>query len=66
MERALTGRELEVLKWAAYGKTSREISEILIISVNTVNFHMKNAMSKLETVNKTATVARASMLGLLN
>lgn len=66
MEKSLTGREIEVLKWAAHGKTSREISEILIVSVNTVNFHMKNAKSKLETVNKTAAVARASKLGLLN
>lgn len=66
MEKKLTDREIEVLKWSSYGKTSREVSEILIISVNTVNFHVKNAMMKLETANKTATVARASMLGLLN
>jgi LuxR family transcriptional regulator len=66
MEKQLTNREIEVLKWTAYGKTSREVSEILIISVNTVNFHVKNAMAKLQTVNKTATVARASVLGLLN
>ena len=66
MGKKLTNREIEVLKWASYGKTSREISEILIISVNTVNFHVKNAMMKLETANKTATVARASMLGLLS
>lgn len=66
MEKKLTNREIEVLKWASYGKTSREISEILIISVNTVNFHVKNAMMKLQTANKTATVARASVLGLLS
>jgi DNA-binding CsgD family transcriptional regulator len=66
MEKKLTDREIEVLKWSSYGKTSREVSEILIISVNTVNFHVKNAMMKLETANKTATVARASMLGLLS
>jgi len=66
METKLTNREIEILKWSSYGKTSREVSEILRISTNTVNFHIKNAMSKLQTANKTATVARASNLGLLN
>ncbi|HEV7372740.1 LuxR C-terminal-related transcriptional regulator [Arenibaculum sp.] len=65
MEKKLTNREIEVLKWSSYGKTAQEVSEIMIISVNTVNFHVKNAMMKLDTPNKTATVARASILGLL-
>lgn len=64
--RPLTPREIEVLKWAADGKTSSEISEILVISVDTVNFHVKNAIHKLNAANKTAAVARAAMLGLLN
>ncbi|MFL6624799.1 MAG: autoinducer binding domain-containing protein [Sulfurifustaceae bacterium] len=62
----LTNREIEVLKWAADGKTSGEISEILVISVDTVNFHVKNAIQKLRTANKTAAVVRAAMLGLFN
>ncbi len=66
MDEKLTGREIEVLRWSASGKTSSEISEILVISVNTVNFHVKNAILKLKTANKTAAVARATMLGLLN
>ena len=64
-ERELTEREVEVLKWAADGKTSGEISTILLISVDTVNFHVKNAVTKLKTTNKTAAVVRAAMLGLL-
>jgi LuxR family transcriptional regulator len=64
-ERGLTEREVEVLKWAADGKTSGEISKILVISVDTVNFHVKNAVMKLKTTNKTAAVVRAAMLGLL-
>jgi DNA-binding CsgD family transcriptional regulator len=64
-ERGLTDREIEVLKWAADGKTSSEISKILAISVDTVNFHVKNAVTKLKTTNKTAAVVRAAMLGLL-
>lgn len=61
----LTEREVEVLKWVADGKTSTEIAMILLISVYTVNFHVKNAVAKLKTTNKTAAVARAAMLGLL-
>ena len=63
---ALTDREVEVLKWTADGKTTGEISDILTISDNTVNFHVKNAMQKLQASNKTAAAVRAAMMGLLN
>jgi len=63
---ALTKREVEVLKWTADGKTSGEISDLLSVSENTVNFHVRNAVSKLQSANRTAAVVRAAMLGLLN
>jgi LuxR family transcriptional regulator, quorum-sensing system regulator SolR len=59
----LTEREIQVLQWTADGKTTGQISDILAISENTVNFHVKNAVVKLQTKNKTAAVA---MLGLLH
>jgi LuxR family transcriptional regulator len=62
----LTEREIEVLKWTADGKTSREIADILAVSDNTVNFHIKNAVAKLRTANKTAAAVRAALLGLFN
>jgi LuxR family transcriptional regulator len=62
----LTYREVEVLKWTADGKTSGEISDILSVSGNTVNFHIKNVICKMQVANKTAAVVRAAMLGLLN
>lgn len=62
----LTEREVEVLKWTADGKTSGEIADILSVSDNTVNFHIKNAIAKLGTSNKTAAAVRAAMLGLFN
>ena len=61
----LTAREVEVLKWTADGKTSGEISDLLSVSDATVNFHVKNAVTKLQTANKTAAVVRAAMLGML-
>jgi len=62
----LTGRELEVLKWTADGKSSQDIADILIVSKNTVDFHVKNAVAKLQAANKTAAVVRAAMFGYLN
>ena len=61
----LTEREREVLKWTADGKSASEISDILIVSKNTIDFHIKNAIPKLKTSNKTAAVVRAVILGLL-
>ena len=65
MMNRLTSREVEVLRWTAFGKTSKETSEILNISINTVNFHIKNTMSKLGTVNRASTVASAIKIGVL-
>lgn len=61
----LTPREVEVLRWTADGKTSNLISEILMISERTVNFHLNNAARKLNASNKTSAVAIAAALGLL-
>jgi LuxR family transcriptional regulator, quorum-sensing system regulator SolR len=62
----LTAREIEVFKWTADGKSAQEIADILVLSKNTVDFHIKNAIGKLETANKTAAVVRAAFLGLLS
>ena len=61
----LSSREVEVLQWTGDGKTSAEISEILNISERTVNFHIGNAMTKLNAANKAAAVVRAAVLGML-
>lgn len=61
----LSIREIEVLRWTGDGKTSAEVADILNISERTVNFHVTNAMNKLNTPNKTAAVIRAAMLGML-
>lgn len=62
----LTEREKEVLKWSAVGKTIPDISEILLISVDTVRFHTRNVLNKLNVANRTAAVAHAVYLGLLD
>lgn len=62
----LTSREIEVLRWTADGKTTSQISDILLISDHTVNFHIKNAVFKLQTKNKTAAAVRAALMGILS
>lgn len=61
----LTAREKEILRWTADGKTSEDISNILSLSVNTVNFHVKQVQAKLNAVNKTQAVVKALMLHLM-
>lgn len=63
---SLTDRELEVLKWSADGKSSQEIADIFAVSKHTVDFHVRNAVNKLQVANKTAAVVRAAILGYLN
>jgi DNA-binding CsgD family transcriptional regulator len=62
----LTKREVECVRWAAVGKTDREISMILSRSHATVRFHIKNAGEKLNTVNRSQTIFKAAQLGFLN
>jgi LuxR family transcriptional regulator len=61
----LTDREAEVLRWTGDGKTTGEISSILAISNNTVNYHLKNATAKLQAANKTSAVVIALTRGML-
>jgi len=46
-DETVTARERQVLKLVAEGKTSREIAELLFISVRTVEHHRANFMKKL-------------------
>lgn len=62
----LTDREKEVLRWTAAGKTIPVISEILLISPDTVRFHTRKALEKLNVANRAAAVAHAAYFGLLD
>lgn len=62
---SLTPRECECLKWTARGKSSWVISEILNLSERTVNFHISNAMGKLDVTSRTHAVAKSLYHGLI-
>lgn len=55
----LTSREIQILRNLALGKSDREISTDLMISVKTVNHHVGNIMLKLDARNRTHAVAKA-------
>lgn len=61
----LTKRELDVLGWTAQGKTAWEVSVILGMSEKTVNFHLGNAMRKLEVTSKHQAVLKCVAAGIL-
>lgn len=59
IEADLSVREQEVLELVARGDTNKEVAATLYISENTVNFHMKNILSKLHLKNRTQVAAWA-------
>lgn len=61
----LTSREHDVLQLIAQGATNREIAEKLVITENTVNFHVKNILTKLHLRNRAEAVAYAFRTGLV-
>lgn len=62
----LTARQIEVLSWTADGKTAEQVALILGVSLHTIHYHLKNAITRLGAGNKLAAVAMAIRLGLLN
>jgi DNA-binding CsgD family transcriptional regulator len=66
MERGtLSPRELEILTWAAKGKTYRETALILGIGYDSVHSQVNSLRLKLNAVNMTHAVARGYELGLI-
>ena len=61
----LSKREVECLRWAAIGKTDREIGMIVGRSHATIRYHVNRASAKLGSVNRAQTVFKASQLGYL-
>ena len=62
---ALTDREREVLDLLVQGVTSnRELAERLVVSENTVKYHLRNILDKLHLQNRAQVVAYAVRQGI--
>ncbi len=62
---ALSGREREVVRLVALGRSGPEIADELRIAHNTVRTHVRNAMTKSGTRSRAHLVARALGEGLV-
>src|SRR5215471_7926418 len=64
---SLTEREREVLDLLVQGVTSnRELAERLVVSENTVKYHLRNILDKLHVQNRAQVVAFAVRHGMVN
>ncbi|MCC7697939.1 helix-turn-helix transcriptional regulator [Janthinobacterium sp. EB271-G4-7A] len=61
----LTTREMECLQWIMAGKSSWEISRILLRSEGTINFHVSNAKKKFNVQTRQQAVLKAIKAGFL-
>jgi len=64
-DEGLTPREMDVLRLIRDGHRNKEIAALLEISETTVNFHIKNLVSKLRANDRTHAVTVAMRRGLL-
>ena len=62
---ALTGRELDVLRLIAAGKSNQRIARELVVTLDTVKKHVSHVLGKLGAANRTEAVTRARQLGLI-
>jgi DNA-binding NarL/FixJ family response regulator len=56
--RALTSRQMELLRLVAAGKSTQQIADALFLSPRTVRKHLENIFERLGVTNRTAAVVR--------
>jgi DNA-binding CsgD family transcriptional regulator len=61
-----TASEIDILRWAAMGKTNPEIAEILGMTDRNVNTVLIRLTERLSALNKGHTVIKAIELGLFS
>jgi DNA-binding CsgD family transcriptional regulator len=65
-DRVITDRQIEILRLAAQGLSGRQIAEQLVVSPSTVKTHFENSYARLGVRNRSAAVAEAIRLGLVD
>ncbi|QIE90816.1 LuxR family transcriptional regulator [Pseudomonas nitroreducens] len=62
----LTEKEREVLSLLSRSMSNKEIARAMVVSEETIKWHMKNLFSKFNAAGRKHVVARARMLGLVD
>lgn len=62
----LSARELEILQLLANGCSNKDVSERLVVSVETVKTHVKHILAKLGARHRAQAVAIALRAGLIS
>jgi DNA-binding NarL/FixJ family response regulator len=62
---SLTEREVELLRLMVEGRSNKDIAHALALSENTVKYHIKNILQKLDVHNRTEAAAHAVRAGLV-
>jgi DNA-binding NarL/FixJ family response regulator len=58
----LTSQELVVSRLAAQGRSNREIADELVVSIKTIEYHLRNAFAKLDVTSRRQLAARLTEL----
>ena len=61
----LTKRQIEILNLLALGLSNKEIADRLMVSENTIKYHLKKILQKTNAQNRTEAVAMAMNSGIL-
>jgi len=62
----LTAREVDVLRLMAIGRSNKDISQVLSISLNTVATHVRNILTKTDCANRTEAAGYARRNDLID
>lgn len=65
LERPLSARELEILRWVARGKSNGVIADILHLSGATVDTYLRRIYEKLHVSDRTSAAVRGVSMGLI-
>ena len=61
----LTGRQMDVLRHIAAGRSNAQIADAMYVSVNTVKTYVRTVFAKLDVSDRAEAVARGYEMGLI-
>lgn len=65
LNKGLTQREIEILKWIAQGCQNKKIAQKASVSINTVKTHVHRILSKLDVQTRTQAIIKAKAMNII-